>query len=98
MPQLRRGENWDIWTYDIWGHSEEECPDGGCDCCGEYEVNDQFRIATVQLSEDPTDEEVIRCFLAADSPDWEDAETDWIDEDRCEIMIGDMPIGFVQRV
>lgn len=40
-----------VWTYDVWGNAE----DG-------YDVNDRHKIAVVDLSEKPTDGEIIQAM------------------------------------
>lgn len=50
---------WEVWTYDVWGHTADECADGGCEFCGDYLVNGRScEHRTLPMSADPTDDEL----------------------------------------
>jgi hypothetical protein len=43
---------WDVYGLDVWGNEE----DG-------FEVNDSWKIGSVRLGEDPTDEEITSALI-----------------------------------
>jgi hypothetical protein len=64
----RRTENWDLYTYDVWGNAR----DG-------FDVNNVFRSCSVQLPPDATDNQILRAVGASRCEiDYSQCETETI--------------------
>lgn len=46
-----------VWSLDVWGHSPLNCDDNACQCG--YDVNDRFRVGSVEIPDTATDAELL---------------------------------------